>query len=331
MFKSLKNNKAVRFTFNLLPDFIKNVIWDVLCLPIFLSNVTRARQEYSLQLDMGDQEKLDFIPNLKIAIVVHVFNKSFIDELLDSLNEMPTDFALFITVTDETIKKETEFELAQKLKRNSIKIRIIVSENKGRNFGPFLLHLGRELFEDYDLLLHLHSKRDQKRPLLRNWGRYLIKNLMGSQQNITDIIALFSRDPEVGIVYPTNYYRLGEVSKWQDFDFDVKQYLREINLPLDIPEIFDYPAGGMFWARTEALKEILTYKYSNNNFAIEENFQSDKNFRFPWLLERLVGIEPMNHGFKSVFRSNGVFTQDNRFIPARFRNLPKYFFSKIRS
>jgi len=330
MFKSLKNNKAVRFTFNLLPHFVKNVIWDVLCFPLFLSNVTRARQEYSLKLDVGDQEKLDSISNLKIAIVVHIFNKSFIEDLVENLSLMPTNFALFVTVTDEKIKKNIEFAFAQNFNTKIVKLETIVSENKGRNFGPFLLHFGRELYDDYDLLLHLHSKRDQKRPLLRNWGKYLLKNLLGSQQNILDIISLFSSDPEVGIVYPTTYYRLGELSIWQDFDFDVKQYLKEINFALAVPDFFDYPAGGMFWARTEALKEILTYEYSIDNFASEENFQSDRNFHFPWLLERLIGIEPITHGFKSVFRSSGKFTQDNRFIPASFRNLPKYFISKIR-
>ncbi len=326
----IKKSRTVRCIFKLLPQFIQNIVWDVLYLPVFLSYVTRVRKEYLLKEGIEERDKLDVISKLKVAIVVHVFNEYFIQELIDNLNEMPTDFALFATVTNENLRHEMQLSIAQKLNRKNIKLKIVVSENRGRNFGPFLLHFSKELYEDYDLLLHVHSKRDRKRPLLRNWGRYLLKNLLGSRQNITDIIALFSLDPEVGVVYPTTYYRLGEVSKWQDFDFDVKQYLTEINLPIAIPEIFDYPAGGMFWARTDALKEILTYEYSIGNFAIEENFQSDRNFHFPWLLERLVGIEPITHGFKSVFRSNGAFTQDNRFIPASFRNLPKYFISKIK-
>jgi hypothetical protein len=134
------------------------------------------------------------------------------------------------------------------------------------------------------------------------------------QKNIFDIVNLLSSEPNIGLIYPTTYYRLGEVSKWEEFNFDVPAYLEELKIPLGVPEHFDYPAGGMFWARTSALKEILTHNYIAENFADESNYQEDRNFHLPWIIERLIGIEPEKNGFDTVYRSRGKFTKDNSYI-----------------
>ena len=127
------------------------------------------------------------------------------------------------------------------------------------------------------------------------------------------------------------YPNLELVSKWEDFEFDLNRIFSRFNLDIDLNDHFDYPAGGMFWVRTEAIRNILNFDYLEDSFMLEDNqtrkYQSPEIFLLPWIIERLIGIEPGINGFRTVFiEDKGYSSENSRSAGIKLRD---YFWDRL--
>ena len=266
---------------------------------------------------------------LRVALTAHVFREEFIDTLIQALGNIPIKFSALITVSSVELKTNVSSRISKI--SNLSDIEIIVSKNYGRNFGPLLSNFSKLLLNEFDVFLHIHSKESKNRPKVNNWGKYLTNCLAGNPRSITEILSIFQSNPGVGVIYPVTYPNLELVSKWEDFEFDLNRIFSRFNLDIDLNDHFDYPAGGMFWVRTEAIRNILNFDYLEDSFMLEDNqtikYQSPEIFLLPWIIERLIGIEPGINGFRTVFiEDKGYSSENSRSAGIKLRD---YFWDRL--
>jgi lipopolysaccharide biosynthesis protein len=136
---------------------------------------------------------------------------------------------------------------------------LLITENRGRNFGPLLTAARLGYFDAYDVVCHLHTKASPHLPQVESalWRDYLLQNLLGGD-TVRDMVARlhneFSAEPHVGLIYPADMISHG-FGKNREMMASIG---KELGISLGDEQI-DFPAGGMFWIRRQALHVIADW------------------------------------------------------------------------
>ena len=199
-----------------------------------------------------------------VAIQAHIYYEDLINEIVNKTNNIPVKFDLYIS-TDNSQKMEYIKNFTNRYsKANNLIIKIF--ENKGRDILPFLIQF-RAVVYKYKYFCHIHSKITlQNKEVGRKWRIYLYENLLGSSEVISEILSDFENNYKLGLIYPENYYEV--VKDTMDVDILIK---KSMNFLLDklfpgyiiANKYFDFPAGDMFWARSEAVQQIFRIDIEN--------------------------------------------------------------------
>jgi FMN phosphatase YigB (HAD superfamily) len=264
----------------------------------------------------------------KIAIVLHIYYPDFVDKFVDTVRCFPTSLDIFVTAGTGNIAKTSKEKFS---KLNNVKtVKTAICENRGRNFGPFLVNFSKELLE-YDLMCHLHSKkslysgREQTQ-----WFDYLNNFLLKDKHVVKSVLRLFDGNDDLGMYYPTSFWMMPAwVNHWTCNKPFAKGF--EDDWGIDISDNFvNYPVGGMFWARPKALKPLLDRKFSYEDFPIEP-LPNDGS----WLhaLERVLGLLVEKQGYKQFFYypPQGKFTTDKSSISASYFKSPESLLGDIQN
>jgi lipopolysaccharide biosynthesis protein len=199
---------------------------------------------------------------LTIAALVHAFYQDMIDELLDRLAQLPAPYDLVVTTTDQTKASHIRARIAARADTGigSSEVRVLES-NRGRDQSAFYVGC-RDILLDprYDLVIKLHTKRSPQNEVTgRFFRRQQLDNLLESAGYASSVIALFQREPGLGIVFPpmihSGFPTMG--GAW----FANREPLVAASRRLGIePPIDDAsplaPYGGMFIARRTAVAAI---------------------------------------------------------------------------
>lgn len=256
----------------------------------------------------------------KIAIVLHIFYPDFVKKFAATLSQFPTNIDVFVTAASPSIEKAAAQTFKKLRKVNNVFT--VVSENRGRNFGPFLVHFGKELL-NYDLMCHLHSKkslysgREQTQ-----WFDYLNNFLLKDKHVVKSVLRLFNDNEALGIYYPTSFWMMPAwVNHWTCNKPFAQPFVDDWGL--DISDNFlNYPVGGMFWARPKALAPLLSEEYTYEDFPAEP-LPNDGS----WLhaLERVLGLLAEKQGYKQFFYypPQGKFTTDKTYISSSYYKSPE--------
>ena len=209
---------------------------------------------------------LDNYQNITIAIQVHVFYEDLLKEIINKLNLIPVKYDLFIS----TISKEKK-EFIEKCLRasNANNYEIGIFKNIGRDVYPFITQMKKK-FKNYKYICHIHTKKSNHKSLLgANWRNYIYSNLFGSEKLISDILFDFENNKKLGFIFPEVYYDL--IKDIHGFDYK-NFFLNEPNIEymnfilkkifgnVKIGNYFQFPAGNMFWAKTEAIYQIFNIR-----------------------------------------------------------------------
>ncbi|WP_282167765.1 rhamnan synthesis F family protein [Shewanella japonica] len=257
------------------------------------------------------------IPAQKVAICLHVFYQDFIDYYAQCLSNFPSQVDVFVSVSDEKFIDSVQQQFTTLDTVNNVTVRVV--PNRGRNFGPILVEFAQELLE-YDLFCHLHSKkslysgREQTQ-----WADYLGEYLLNDKHVIKQVLNQFATDPQCGMYYPTSFWMMPNwVNHWLKNKPFTKKWTEQWGISID-SDFLAYPVGGMFWARPEALKQMLEASYQYNDFP-EEPLPNDGSELHA--LERCVGLLAEKNGYKQLFYYPplGQFSYDQTYILANYVN-----------
>lgn len=268
------------------------------------------------------------VTTMKIAICLHIFYEDYITRFAEALENFPTQVDVFITLTDSKHQERARVVFGNHRRVNAIEIRVV--PNRGRNFGPLLVEFAHQL-KKYDLFCHLHSKkslysgREQTQ-----WADYLTQYLLKDTAVIIRLLNAFAENDKFGLYYPTTFWMMpswvNHVTMNKGF---MKTWSQELGLE-ESDEFLSYPAGGMFWARPEALQGLLDLNYSYESFPAEP-LPNDGSMLHA--LERIIGTLAETNGYQQLFYypATGQFTTDQSFITMNYHNTIENLLSTLRN
>lgn len=235
-----------------------------------MRRVERADTPISQPDDIICISPSEYVPltNIRIAVHVHVYYIDLFDEIILHLNNVPIQFSLFVSVTNDEHRQTVLQKIHDISHVDRAEVRIV--ENRGRNIAPFLAEFGRS-FHNYDYICHIHTKKSIYTGEERTgWRRYLYERLLGSPDIIHAILTAFERDPKIGIICPEIYpYLPYWACTWLSNKGIAAMILQRLNIPFDPDEYFDYPVGSMFWIRKQALDPIIGLGLTERDFPVE--------------------------------------------------------------
>jgi|GEM_PF-2747066 len=231
-------------------------------------------------------------PNLKLAIVIHVFYLDVMNEILRQLDLCGYHSDILITCPPEL---ELDIvSVAGLMTKNDRKIEVFPMENRGRDILPFL-RMGNKIMS-YDLVCKLHTKKSDYSPELSGWRDYLIGALLGSEKTFWKNIAAFEKDENLGVLSPGWFKKYsGKKYDWGSNKERSDELLKSLGFGIAAPSKTTFPAGSMFWFRPAALKSLLAKKEILDDFE-EEAGQLDGTLAHA--VERIIHVVAEANGYK---------------------------------
>lgn len=244
---------------------------------------------------------------LKVAACLHIFYDDFIDRFAQALNAFPMELDVLLTLASDTLVEHAQRAFGEHSKVKNLEIRVV--PNRGRNFGPMLVEYA-ETLQKYDLFCHLHSKKSlYSGKEQTQWADYLTEYILRDPVVASGILNSFAEESELGVYYPTTFWMM---PTWVNHLTMNAPFVRTWEKMLDLPKtsgFLSYPAGGMFWARPQALEDLLSKRWTYEDFP-EEPLPNDGSMLHA--LERVVGKAAQKRGFSELFYypPTGQFTRD---------------------
>ena len=202
----------------------------------------------------------------KLGVICHLYHEDVAAEIARYLTNITLPFALFVSTDSHAKKDVIERQLTGSVARVAFEVR--VTENRGRDIAPKLITF-RDVYEQFELVLFLHSKRSDHRRALKNWRKFLLENLVGSPAVVDSIVAAFTRFPDLGIVASQHFEPIRSAINWGNNFHIAAQFCERIGLTLAPDHVLDFPSGSMFWARTRAIRPVLNLQLSLQDFDVE--------------------------------------------------------------
>lgn len=254
---------------------------------------------------------------LRIAIVLHIYYSDYIYKFATALSKVSFYFDLYITATDATIKDKLLYLKNNKHIKN---IYFKCVPNQGRNFA-FLVEFRKEI-SNYDLFLHLHSKKSLYSGREQNqWADYLIEYLVADTKIVSNAIKILINN-NFGLYYPVTFWMMPSFTNHWLMNKEIGfNFLKKISIDCEHHLNFiSYPVGSMFWAKPQALMDILDYNWTYDDFP-KEPIPNDGTILHA--IERVLPIIAEKNGYKKLFYNppTGQFTDDNSYIYRDYYNI----------
>ncbi|KWR74837.1 hypothetical protein RN02_24525 [Pseudomonas sp. PI1] len=188
---------------------------------------------------------------VRIAVVLHLYYVDLIGEICSYLKNIVEPFDLYITTPFEGDIKE----ILDRFSLLAHSVTVCVTENRGRDIGPFVALYRSGRLDGYLAVLKLHSKKSKYSDLGSTWRNRLYNSLAGDSLTVRRTIHLFE-DSCIGIIGP-HYYYLSHDSFWGANQIMVERLLRAVGaLEEESRAQLGFFAGSMFWFSPAVLKPI---------------------------------------------------------------------------
>ncbi len=222
------------------------------------------QSDYSLVVPLS-YEPLAWSSKPSIAVICHIYYPDLAGEIRGYLQNIPYPFDLFITT--DTAEKQAEIEKAfQQWEAGRVEVRI--AANRGRDIAPKLIAC-RDVYENYEFFLHIHSKKSPHANVLNGWRTYLFESLLGSRQLVQGIFEAFRVDPQLGMIGPQHLSVVRSSIGWGWNFKQARAFAQSMGIAIDLDGRVDFPSGSMFWGRSAALKPLLERKLRTEDFQDE--------------------------------------------------------------
>lgn len=247
-------------------------------MPMLMQDLARNVEPRTLNadaalLDVISEHDRAYDPTspLRTLAVAHIYYSELASEMLDGLDRLPGAYDLIVTTADEGRASQIRQALAERTPRGSVDVRVVDS-NDGRDQSAFLIACRAELLSgEYELIVKIHSKKtpqDEFNPG-RLFARQQFENLLAGEGHVANVVALFQREPGLGLAYPPmvhiGYGTMGHA--WWDNRPRFVEVAAELGIRVPIDQLSPLaPFGSMYFARPEALRLLLEHEWSYDEF-----------------------------------------------------------------
>ena len=220
----------------------------------------------------------------RVAVVLHAYYPELVPELILQIEKIPVPYDLIVTnATGAPLDLPPE----DSTRRN---VRILEVDNRGRDILPLVNLVNAGLLDPYLLVLKVHTKRSAWRAEhdLEGdggaWRAALLNGLLGSPENVTEILSNFAERPDLGMVTADGSVLGPEY--WGDNEDGVANLIRRIELKLDRPSL-RFAAGSMYWTRGFVLQGLRSLDLDGDDF---EEEAGQVNATTAHVVERTIGV-----------------------------------------
>lgn len=242
-----------------------------------------------------------------IAVICHIFHAELCAAIRRQLENIPFAVDLFIS-TDTSAKRGVIEHTFSAWNRRRVEVRI--APNRGRDIAPKFVTF-RDVYEHYDLLLFLHSKKSAYMETGADWREVLMQTLLGSPEIVCSVIEAFRRHPSLGMIIPQHYETIRDKIHWGGNFQQARRLARRMGFTLSSDQFLDFPSGSMFWARSAALQPVLDLGLRTSDFSPEAG-QIDGTTAHA--LERLMLYACEHAGFSWLKIANPSFFENHATI-----------------
>lgn len=240
-----------------------------------MDNVYQIKKRECLDFILPKKEKLckvDLSIYESVIVVIHIYYYERVSFYLKYIENIPESIFLLITVSE----KATGDLLVLHLNRPVEKYKVLVKENRGRDISSLLVAARQEILK-YKYVCFLHDKKEKvewKKKDVEQWNCCLWENSIGSEQFIENVIYTFQKNRRLGLLVPpspiTENIEYGYHDSWGD-NFTLTQKLAtQMNLKCNLKKTFPpITLGTVFWAKTDALKNLLYIDWKYEDFEPE--------------------------------------------------------------
>lgn len=265
-----------------------------------MKNVYDIRKEKQLQFIFSTEHSLH-IPGYEevssTAVVVNLHYEEKVKQYSQYLNNLPDGIALYIFSSKKETLEEAKRSICHKNTFFEMK------KNRGRDISALLVSFSPYM-EKYKYICFLHDKKENFPWLaadIEKWEENLWGNMIASSAYICNVLELFKKHPEVGILFPpepvgeylTSWYR----PSWGDNFENCVELAQRMRLSADIRA--DKPPiaiGSDFWARREVLVKLFRMNWQYEDFH-EEPMPID--FTISHAIERIFGYLAQDAGYEA--------------------------------
>lgn len=233
----------------------------------------------------------EFNFNKTIGIHLHLYYEDLAEEFCQYLSNIPYVFDLYISIR-QGVKPSKIRRIFKKITNlNYLEVR--VSENSGRDFGPMFVMFSKKLLK-YDYIMHIHSKKSLRVGSEQSvWRKYLLDNLLGTPELITKYFYMME-NLNIGLAYPDTHSSLAYwLHTWLDEKELAKKVMKEIGIEFE-DKLLDFSAGSMFWAKKDALKQLLELNLTWDDFG-KDKHQTGGTLEY--VFERIPGVVAKHNGY----------------------------------
>ncbi|MCL6655302.1 hypothetical protein A6R70_23800 [Agrobacterium rubi] len=223
-------------------------------------------QSGPLPLNAINQTSLTKIPP-RIAIHFHIYHVDLVKECISYI--LASELKCDVIFTTDTETKRSQI-VARTHVMDGYNVRTIVTENKGRDVGPMLFSIGRDLLE-YDIIGHFHTKRSHTVEWGDDWRKFLLDNLLPHSSQSLAIINTLWNETDIGIVSAPPYPLIESHVNWGGLEDRIQEILIELGCDQILPSSPRFPVGNMFWAKVEAIRPLLEKEWTSEDFETENN------------------------------------------------------------
>lgn len=233
---------------------------------------------------------LSVAPPVKIAVVLHLIYEDLWPEFRKAISQIDQPFTLFVTCPEE---KYSDIRALVSIEFPDAKI--TPRENRGRDIMPFLSLLPNLISQGFEIICKIHSKMSGHVEQLNapgvkqecselgidpsiflerdKWRQEELNCLLGNPGLVNDIIATLNASGGHGFVVGEAFDCPLAFRMAKNIDL-VSKLASRLGIPLYDFTNQRFPAGSMFWARTDALKPLLDLNLQSSDFP-EEKGQFD--------------------------------------------------------
>jgi lipopolysaccharide biosynthesis protein len=240
---------------------------------------------------------LPIVDPARVGVVLHAFYAELLPELFDHISRIPVSYDLIIT---NATGAPIAIPEAMGPLRN---VRVLDVDNHGRDILPLVSVVNAGCLDPYLVVLKVHTKRSEWRAGHElagdgdSWRTALLDALLGSSDNIAQVVSAFAEHPSLGVVTADGSV-LGPAD-WGDNQANVATILRRIELHPD-PDELRFAAGSMYWTRAFVLQGLRSLNLSHDDFEPEKG---QVNQTTAHAVERIVGALATEAGLSVIERS----------------------------
>jgi FMN phosphatase YigB (HAD superfamily) len=218
-----------------------------------------------VQLFEGDR-------SVRCAVALHLHYADLAEEMLDACLNIPAQCQILVSATNA---QAADAARAWSAKSGFKSIDVRQVSNRGRNVASFTTTFAKEI-RLADLFCHIHSKKSlYSGEEQSGWRQSNLGHLLGSQEHVGRILRLFQSRPKLGVVAPLPSPHMPYWAfTWLSNLRSGLELSGLIDVPFGFEGYFDYPLGCMFWARPDALHQLMDGRITLDKFA-EESGQTD--------------------------------------------------------